>query len=256
MYSYESGHCSAFLLHAILAIAALYAPTETLLASGFTERSAAQESFFSKATILYDFRCERSQLRMLQGSLILSSTVFSYSLDKDFRYWHFNAVRLAVKMGLHKRYAKQTVSAWLGRYRLIQLCRDVIYDMDPVTYRLCKRIWWVVYVSDEMYHPLKQNVGHADPCCRQSRDVLLSFMGHLNMRILSSHVCDTPPLAEDEWDDEGVPTEYESVLVPITQQKKLYFLENCKLAVIGEVVFPSSDGADMLTMHHHQRPSV
>jgi hypothetical protein len=103
MQSYESGQYSAFLMQAILAIAALYAPAEALQSCGFTERSTAQASFFSKAAILYDFRCERSQLRMLQGSLILSSTVFSYSLDKDFRYWFHNAVRIAVKMGLHKR---------------------------------------------------------------------------------------------------------------------------------------------------------
>lgn len=101
--SYRSGKFSTFLMHAVLAIAALYVPKETLLASGFSDRAAAQASFFSKATLLYDFRCEKSQLRMMQGSLILSSSVFSYSLDKDFRYWFLNAVRLATKMGLHKR---------------------------------------------------------------------------------------------------------------------------------------------------------
>ena len=103
MESYNLGKYSTFLVQAVLAIGALYAPQETILASGFTDRTAAQASFFNKATLLYDFRCERSQLRLLQGSLILSGAVLSYSLDKDFRYWFLNAVRLAVKMGLHKR---------------------------------------------------------------------------------------------------------------------------------------------------------
>ncbi|KAJ9143305.1 Fusaric acid cluster transcription factor FUB12 [Pleurostoma richardsiae] len=191
MQSYESGQYSAFLMQAILAIAALYAPAEALQSCGFTERSTAQASFFSKAAILYDFRCERSQLRMLQGSLILSSTVFSYSLDKDFRYWFHNAVRIAVKMGLHKS--------------------DIVHDMDPTTYKLCKRIWWVIY----------------------SRDVLLSFMGHQNMRMLTNNICDTPPVTEDDWDEETIPARFEPLLPALTRQEKLYFIANCNLAVIA-----------------------
>lgn len=74
----------------------------------------------------------------------------------------------------------------------------------------------------------------------KSRDVLLSFMGHLNMRMLSSNACETPLLAEDEWDEEVVPAKYKAILVPITPQQRLYFLENCKLAVIGKAGPPPS----------------
>lgn len=101
--SYHLGGYSVFIMQAVLAVASQYVPIETLRMSGFPDRTAAQGSFFNKATVFYDSRCEKSQLHMLQGSVILSSTVLPYSLDKDFRYWAMNAARLAVKIGLHKR---------------------------------------------------------------------------------------------------------------------------------------------------------
>lgn len=90
-------------MQAVLATAASYAPMSLLEDCGYVDRLSAQKAFYSKATLLYDFRCEKSQLRLLQGSLILGMIAFSYSLDKDFRYWFHNSLRLAIKMGLHKR---------------------------------------------------------------------------------------------------------------------------------------------------------
>ncbi|KAL7959290.1 hypothetical protein V8C34DRAFT_304094 [Trichoderma compactum] len=43
-----------------------------------------------------------TQLRSLQGSIVLGMTAVTGSFDRDFRYRIHNAVRLAVKMGLHK----------------------------------------------------------------------------------------------------------------------------------------------------------
>jgi len=71
---YESGSCSLFLLRVILTSASLYAPADVLSSCGFASRSAAQASFFSKASLLHDFAAEDDPLLMLQGSIVLCSS--------------------------------------------------------------------------------------------------------------------------------------------------------------------------------------
>lgn len=100
--AYLSGSFSWFMMQAVLASAAPYIAMDVLTECGFTDRLTALEFFFSNAVRLYDFGCEESQLAKLQGSLILSSVLVSYTMDKDFRFWHHNSVRLAVRLGLHK----------------------------------------------------------------------------------------------------------------------------------------------------------
>lgn len=103
MQSYESGCYSYFLVQAILASATLHASESLLAACGFTGRQEALEVFYSRATMLLDFGRERNQLRVLQGSVILSMTGYTPTKsDKDFRYWLHNAVRTATRMGMHK----------------------------------------------------------------------------------------------------------------------------------------------------------
>ncbi|KAG9790347.1 hypothetical protein KCU88_g1316, partial [Aureobasidium melanogenum] len=97
---YQSGNCSLFLLHVILTPASLHAPADVLSACGFASRSAAQESFFSKAKVLHDFDAEDDPLLMLQGSTILSMVILDHPTDQDFGYWFHNAVRLATKLDL------------------------------------------------------------------------------------------------------------------------------------------------------------
>lgn len=101
---YYSGCYSHFLVQAVLASGSLYAPMDVLSACGFgfQSRSDAQVAFCAKAALLYDFECERRQLRMLQGSAILGTTPCIHVTDKEFRYWFHNAIRLAVKMGLNQ----------------------------------------------------------------------------------------------------------------------------------------------------------
>ncbi|KAK0765750.1 hypothetical protein N5P37_001688, partial [Trichoderma harzianum] len=91
--SYLSGSFSLFLMQAILANAALYAPMPLLEACGFGERCEAIETYFSRASLLYQFGCERNQLRSLQGSIVLGMTAVTGSFDRDFRYWIHNAIR-------------------------------------------------------------------------------------------------------------------------------------------------------------------
>jgi hypothetical protein len=103
MQSYESGSFSRFLIMAILANASQSAPLELVHACGYKDRFTAQKTLASRAALLYDLGCERSQMRALQGSLILGVTLVAYTMDKDFRYWLHNAARIASRMGMHKR---------------------------------------------------------------------------------------------------------------------------------------------------------
>jgi hypothetical protein len=103
LQSFDSRRCSTFLVQAVLASAAQFAPIELLVNCGFVNRLAAQKAFTSKAILLYDLGCEKSQLRLLQGSLLLGTTPFHTASSKDFRYWLHNTARIATQMGLHKR---------------------------------------------------------------------------------------------------------------------------------------------------------
>ncbi|RFU76657.1 hypothetical protein TARUN_5597 [Trichoderma arundinaceum] len=91
--SYSSGTFSLFLMQGMLANAALYAPMPLIESCGFKSRCEAIETYFSRANLLYQFGCERNQLRSLQGSIVLGMTAVTGSFDRDFRYWLHNAIR-------------------------------------------------------------------------------------------------------------------------------------------------------------------
>lgn len=112
----------------ILTSVAPYMPSQLLAESGYPDRCTAQRSFFAKAQLLYDLGGEKSQLVLLQGSLILTSSYFSFGLDKDCRYWLNNAIRLATQLGLHRK----------------QMARQ----LDMETQKLFTRIFWVMFNKD------------------------------------------------------------------------------------------------------------
>jgi hypothetical protein len=128
MEDYEKGRYSIFVMQSILANVVPYASADLLREAGYSDRGVAQKSFFLKAKRLYDFGCEKSQLRILQGSIMLSSLSFSYAVDFDFRFWFSNAVRIATQMGLNH---KSTVN-----------------DVDDSDGSLLRRIWWLLYHRD------------------------------------------------------------------------------------------------------------
>lgn len=127
---YMNGTSSTFLMQAILASTVPYASHDLLRDCGFNDHHMAQKTFFNKAKLLCDIGVEKSQLRLLQGSTILSLLHFSFSMDSDYRYWLSNAVRLATKMGLHRA--------------------DASKDLDDSTRKLFRRIWWVIYYRDAL----------------------------------------------------------------------------------------------------------
>jgi hypothetical protein len=112
----------------ILTSVAPYMSSQLLGESGYPNRYIAQRSFFTKAQLIYDLGGEKSQLVLLQGSLILTSSYFSFGLDKDCRYWLKNAIRLATQIGLHRK--------------------QVARQLDPGTQKLFTRIFWVMFNKD------------------------------------------------------------------------------------------------------------
>ena len=84
----------------MLTPASLHAPADVLSACGYASRSAAQESFFSRAKLLHDFAAEDDPLLVLQGCIILCMVILDRPTRWDFGYWFHYAIRLATKLDL------------------------------------------------------------------------------------------------------------------------------------------------------------
>ncbi|KAF5640800.1 cutinase transcription factor 1 beta [Fusarium sp. NRRL 52700] len=128
MEDYYAGRHSVFIMQSILANVAAHTSEDILRQIGFKDRETAQKTFYSRATLIYDLGNETGQLSRLQGSIMLSSLLFSYAVDKDFRYWFSNACRIATQLGLHRQYISERI--------------------DPRSKRLFRRIWWTLYNRD------------------------------------------------------------------------------------------------------------
>lgn len=197
MREYTTGVPSLFIMYSIFANVAPYASLSFIHHMGFSDRLSAQKSFFSKAKLLYDFGCEKVQLRLLQGTLILSSFILTYAMDNDYRFWLSNAARLATQMGLHRN--------------------SMVKELDPSSRKLFRRIWWVLYNRDVILAVTGLNNVrklHDDDC-----DVSPLTMDDMG---------------EDAWDDEGDVTGTETVPV-ISDLQKQYMIENCKLSLLGQL---------------------
>ncbi|KNG80716.1 hypothetical protein ANOM_011005 [Aspergillus nomiae NRRL 13137] len=127
---YRQQKPSLFLLHAILASAIPHASIELLHDAGFDDHITAQRCFFTRAKLLHDVGGEKSQVRILQGSLFLAMSPVSRDMEKDHRYWISNAARIAIRLGLHR---SRTAS-----------------NFDPDSRKIYRRIWWVVYSWDTL----------------------------------------------------------------------------------------------------------
>ncbi|PIB00684.1 Cutinase transcription factor 1 beta [Cercospora beticola] len=194
--AYDRREHSSFLLQALLANAVPYASKELVEKCGYPTHAAAQKSFYQRATLLYDFNCEKSQLALLQGSLLLGTQWVSYFSDKDFTFWAFNAVRLATRMGIHRKHIED--------------------ELDPKSYALLKRIFWVIYI----------------------RDVLTTISGLDNARLVRSKQCDTPTLTVDDWPDDetSCPDYLDRLLPPVEMYHKQFLIQMAALARIGSAV--------------------
>lgn len=104
LHAFETGQNSSFLLQALLVNVIPYASLDLVRRAGFSDHVAAQKAYFKRAILLHDFGCEKRQLYLLQGSLLLGTQQVSFAADKDYRFWNLNAIRIATRMGLHKRF--------------------------------------------------------------------------------------------------------------------------------------------------------
>lgn len=133
MKDFQIGKCSTFLLQCIFTSTTPYMTDQMLKEIGYQDRSQAQKTLFAKAQALYDLGAERSQLCILQGSLILTSSYFSFGLDKDCRFWLSNAVRIATQMGLHRKHIgdqiNQRTKKLFARVFWSMYSRDIVMTM-------------------------------------------------------------------------------------------------------------------------------
>lgn len=88
----------------MFATAIPYADQDLVAEMGYPDVGTGQKEFFSRARLLFDFGCEKGQLNLLQGCILLSSFQNSFWPDKDFRFWFSNAVRIATQIGFHQEY--------------------------------------------------------------------------------------------------------------------------------------------------------
>ena len=104
MQEFESGTVSTMLLHAVILNAIPHASLDLVQRMGFSDRLGAMRCHNSKAILLYDTLAQKAQLVSLQTSILLGTFQVSWTDDKDFRFWHHNAVRIATRMGFHRKY--------------------------------------------------------------------------------------------------------------------------------------------------------
>ncbi|KAF2655994.1 hypothetical protein K491DRAFT_692489 [Lophiostoma macrostomum CBS 122681] len=129
MQEHSNNDCSTFVLYAMMMTVLPLAPGNILESIGHANAEMARFEYFTRARTLFDCNCERSELALLQGSLLLSWSQQSFELNKTARFWHNNASRLAIQMGLHR-------------------CVDIRPQLDVAIYCLYRRIWWTIQQRD------------------------------------------------------------------------------------------------------------
>ncbi|KAF1976295.1 hypothetical protein BU23DRAFT_44863 [Bimuria novae-zelandiae CBS 107.79] len=186
---YRQDNCSTLILYALFVVVIPYATSPLIRSTGYADATAAQLEFFTRTRLLFDFGCERDELSLLQCSLLLGSFQHTFDANKNSRFWFSNAVRLALQMGLHKS--------------------DIEEEVDPTTYRLLRRIWWVLI----------------------QRDVLYGITGLESTRLIHDDETDVLPVELDDFaKDPSVIGHHNDLAV---QLQRLCFQESCKLARFG-----------------------
>ncbi|OQV06035.1 Fungal specific transcription factor domain-containing protein isoform 1 [Cladophialophora immunda] len=98
--------------------------------------------------------------------------------------------------------------------------------------RLFRSIWWVLY----------------------NRDTLLTISGIDNLKRFDERYCDTAPLEESDWEEEGeVPPEFRNVLPPITRVQKAFMVEYSKLSIVSKQIFQPYRGRRVWTTELTER---
>ncbi|RDL30386.1 uncharacterized protein BP5553_10264 [Venustampulla echinocandica] len=209
---YQSGDCSLFLLRVILTPASLHAPADVLSACGFASRSAAQESFFSKAKLLHDFAAEDDPLLMLQGSIILCMVILDHPTDRDFCYWFHNAIRLATKLDLRNT------------------CVSYSWTVTPVSCIASTNCLWTLrQVCSRRQTP--QNLKVVQKDLVGALHIFHVFANTRRSRLLENTSA-IKPRTEDDWEAEDVSGASFGLLSAVTPQQKALPVVHCELSRI------------------------
>ncbi|XWW95611.1 hypothetical protein V2A60_003576 [Cordyceps javanica] len=226
VHAFESGTCSLFLLYAMLATTSLYAPRQVLEKCGLADRSAAQVTFASRATLLCDFQVESDALACLQGSLLMTRVLPEQQTDKDSNYWFYNALRLASKLQLYShlnRSGKSDRNAGLySRIAWSLYCRHVFHlvsEFRNAAYLSGLPVMETIKTSDWGVERIPREHQHIDPHVD-----LAQLMRPLDIWRASLatqlQLCDQPPNSSIHYLDlMGGSYRYEATLCRLIQRQ-------------------------------------
>lgn len=94
---------SPLLIQSMLFASARFISLDVIHDLGYKDRQDAQNSFYRKAKALFDFDHEQYQLVKLQSAILLGSEWDVFVKEKDPDEWNGRALRIAHRMGLHRK---------------------------------------------------------------------------------------------------------------------------------------------------------
>lgn len=123
---YQQGKLSTLLLQAMLFVGAIYCEDAELQCAGLNNRHQAKYVFYNNAKDLYDAEYETCKVTIIQSIFLLSFRRAGATLEKDARHWLGAAISLSESRAMHRSGG----------------------SLAPKKQRLCKRIWWSIYVRE------------------------------------------------------------------------------------------------------------
>ncbi|OQV06492.1 Fungal specific transcription factor domain-containing protein [Cladophialophora immunda] len=124
----HSHSISLFVFQAIMFAGISHVDIVHLRTAGYTTRKEAQQTYFNKLKLLYDFDYETDQITTLQAVLLMTCWYGNLGGAKDAGYWLDVAISIAKGIGLHNT---------------SKLC-------ERSETRLWKRIWWSCLIRDQL----------------------------------------------------------------------------------------------------------
>jgi hypothetical protein len=98
--------------------------------------------------------------------------------------------------------------------------------------KLCRRIWWIIYVCTRTaFRPTRNDKLTA---CK-SRESIHWILGIKNTRLQAEGDSTLlKPLAMDDWEDDDMVEEVAHILSPVQTVHKQYMIQLCRLCEIGK----------------------
>jgi hypothetical protein len=119
---------SILMLETVILAGVTHCKEVLLEKAGFANRMEAIRHFYSKVSAGFDAAQRGETLVLIQCMFILQFYWMSPTDWKDTKFWLSTAIRQAQFLGLHKK--------------------SEVQKLDAPKQRLCRRLWWSLYVSD------------------------------------------------------------------------------------------------------------